>query len=88
MDSRLIDALCRVRIGWSGSPPGDCEDFRAADKLIIDRGEAVRGSFREPTEAERHRAALESIAKNTCCSGCQEAAKVARAALLPSHSTK
>lgn len=32
-------------------------------------------------EIERLRGALESIANNTCCEGCQEAAKVARAAL-------
>lgn len=31
----------------------------------------------------RLRAALESIANNTCCDGCQEAAKVARSALQP-----
>lgn len=36
-------------------------------------------------EAEnlRLRSALQSIANNTCCEGCQEAAKVARAALNP-----
>lgn len=32
-------------------------------------------------ERDRLRAALESIAKNTCCEGCQEAALVARQAL-------
>ena len=32
-------------------------------------------------EVQRLRAVLESIAKNTCCEGCQEAALVARAAL-------
>jgi hypothetical protein len=32
-------------------------------------------------EIERLRAALESIAKNTCCDRCQEAALVAKAAL-------
>ena len=31
----------------------------------------------------RLRAALESIANNTCCEGCQQAAKVARSALQP-----
>ncbi len=34
-------------------------------------------------EVERLRAALESIAANTCCDKCQEAALVARAALSP-----
>lgn len=29
------------------------------------------------------RAALQSIANNTCCEGCQEAARVAKAALSP-----
>lgn len=32
-------------------------------------------------EVQRLRAVLESIAKNTCCEGCQEAALVARQAL-------
>lgn len=32
-------------------------------------------------EVKRLRAVLESIAKNTCCEGCQEAALVAREAL-------
>ena len=32
-------------------------------------------------EIERLREALQSIASNTCCEGCQEAALVARAAL-------
>lgn len=32
-------------------------------------------------EVKRLRAVLESIAKNTCCEGCQEAALVARAAM-------
>lgn len=35
-------------------------------------------------EIERLRTALTSIANNTCCDRCQEAAKVARAALEPS----
>lgn len=34
-------------------------------------------------EADAFRAALESIASNTCCDGCQEAAKWARDALDP-----
>jgi len=32
-------------------------------------------------EVERLRAALQSIANNTCCDGCQEAARVAAKAL-------
>ena len=32
-------------------------------------------------EVERLRAALNSIARNTCCGGCQEAARVAREAM-------
>jgi len=34
-------------------------------------------------EAKRMRAAMCSIARNTCCDGCQEAARIARAALTP-----
>lgn len=34
--------------------------------------------------AEKAEAALRSIAASTCCEGCQEAARVARAALIPS----
>ncbi len=36
---------------------------------------------RKDAEIERLRSALESIAKNTCCDKCQEAALVAREAL-------
>lgn len=36
-------------------------------------------------EVKRLRAVLESIAKNTCCEGCQEAALVARAAMKGSE---
>lgn len=36
-------------------------------------------------EIVRLRKALGSIARNTCCDGCQEAAKVAKTALEPPH---
>ena len=42
---------------------------------------AVREIEKQRAEIERLRAALTSIASNTCCGGCQEAARVARNAL-------
>lgn len=80
-DERAIDALCRLWRGWSPKCEGDEQDYDAARKLVDERAIRVRGTFREPTELERYRSALESIAKNTCCDKCQQAARVARAAL-------
>ena len=42
---------------------------------------AHREIAKQRAEIERLRAALTSIASNTCCNGCQEAARVARNAL-------
>ena len=42
---------------------------------------AVREIEKQRVEIERLREALTSIASNTCCGGCQEAARVARKAL-------
>lgn len=46
--------------------------------------------FLEVVQATKHgyEAALFSIAQNTCCDGCQEAARVAAAALSRPHATK
>lgn len=53
----------------------------AWDVLI---GRAYAGySVPDVMDEVRLRIALTSIANNTCCEGCQEAAKVARAALEP-----
>ena len=80
-DERAIDALCRLQVGWSGFVEGDNEDYAAAYKIITERVAKVRGTFREPTELERFRSALQSIAKNSCCDHCREAALVAQSAL-------
>ena len=50
-------------------------DLEAAYLDLYDEAKRLRA------ERDRLRAALESIAKNTCCEGCQEAALVARQAL-------
>ena len=49
----------------------------AGDKMR--REEAKNSVLLE--ERARHRDALSSIARNTCCDGCQEAARVAKEAL-------
>ena len=41
----------------------------------------LRQLMQEKRENDRLREALRSIARNTCCNGCREAALVARAAL-------
>ena len=53
--------------------------LKAYSKFLSD--EVVR----KGTETNRLRLALESIADNTCCEGCQEAAKVAFYALTEKH---
>ena len=61
--------------------------YKRADveKLIDEQNKAfeMERANVERAEAERdhYRAALQSIANSTCCTGCQEAALVARAAL-------
>lgn len=80
-DRQLIDALCRLNGGWSLNIPGDQEDYRAAIDLVQQHGKSVSGTFRQPTVTERFQRALQSIAGNTCCANCQEAARVAKAAL-------
>lgn len=54
-----------------------CRDVESNKKVEAPQSElsALRG------ENERYKAALNSIAKNTCCEKCQEAALVARDAL-------
>lgn len=42
----------------------------------------------QQNRADRFEAALRSIANNTCCEGCQEAAKVASAALSAGKGTE
>jgi hypothetical protein len=56
--------------------------------LVYEKKDTAPGAYYKPlyasppdVELVRMRTALESIAKNTCCDGCQEAALVARAAL-------
>lgn len=51
-------------------------------KIIADAvNEIMRQTLADRDEIERLRKALQSIAKNTCCDTCQEAAMVARKAL-------
>lgn len=57
-DRRTIDALCRFHIGWSPKIDGDEKDFDAALTFIRERAKRATGTFREPTEAERHREAI------------------------------
>ena len=64
----------------------EVQRLRAFMRMIVDdrdRTFVLLAERAEEAEAERDRlrAALESIAKNTCCEGCQEAALVARQAL-------
>ncbi len=64
----------------------EVQRLRADLRHVIDERDATFALMlarAEKAEAERDalRAALESIANNTCCDGCQEAALVARAAL-------
>lgn len=75
--------------------PGETDDLRlnpkdwarpCNDAIPYIRADFVDALIREAiqsAEAERDalRAALDSIANNTCCEGCQEAALVARQAL-------
>lgn len=61
-DRQLIDALCRLHIGWSTSKLGDGEDYQAAHKVVHAHAETVSGSFRVPTEVERLRALARNIA--------------------------
>ena len=49
----------------------------AESSLVLEKAVCLTAE----AERDRLRAVLESIAKNTCCEGCQEAALVARAAL-------
>lgn len=59
-DCRLIDALCRVKIGWSEDIDGDLEDFRAAIALIQDRAAVAKGTFKKKApESDQLRSALE-----------------------------
>jgi hypothetical protein len=60
------------------------------DKFRNQVNEQVIRAIKAEAEVARLRAALESIARNTCCDGCGEAAKVARAALAgkPSETQK
>ena len=48
----------------------------SSDVALLSRSDAL-----ELAAAHEWKMALESIAKNGCCDGCQEAARVARAAL-------
>jgi hypothetical protein len=55
-----------------------------ADKRLKKLGrpsELTRALYVASDEIDRLRSVLESIAKNTCCDKCQEAALVAKAAL-------
>ncbi len=64
-DRELIDALCRLRNGWTKEIPGDEDDFIAATKIVSDRCEQVRGTFApldtSPTLLDAAEAALEFI---------------------------
>jgi hypothetical protein len=64
--------------------PRQRESVREFARAVIEADRAVREKGASPAPADALRAALESIARNTCCEGCQEAARVARAALAPS----
>jgi hypothetical protein len=69
-----------------GGPPEDYLTWQAADEIerLTEEVNALRlVATAHDAEVERLRAALESIARNTCCDRCQEAALVARAALEP-----
>jgi len=60
----------------------------ALDMLVWQRRERERLEAEVAAltaENERLRAALSSIARNSCCDNCQEAALVARAALAKDH---
>ena len=59
--------------------PERLKQFSRDDSASI--GDAWNLCAEAADEIERLRAALRSIAKNTCCDRCQEAALVARAAL-------
>lgn len=54
------------------------EEVERIDDLFLSREKTL---FTQRREIERLRNALTSIASNTCCGGCQEAARVARNAL-------
>ncbi len=60
----------QIRVGTAGGPWYE-EPLTEPDQLCWDAAD----------EIERMRAALQSIADNTCCEGCQEAARVAKSAL-------
>lgn len=53
------------------------------DRLHDQVGDWIVRADEANARAERLEAALRSIAANTCCGGCREAALVARAALKP-----
>lgn len=61
-DTRTIDALCRLQRGWSDFVDGSCEDYTAAQKIVLERAAKAEGTFREPTELERYRTCLQAIA--------------------------
>ncbi len=87
----LHDEVKRLRaerlyiVGWNAG--WDEAQYQAAHGRPSDGDITPKYEFTSAemaaVEAERDalRAALESIANNTCCDGCQEAALVARAAL-------
>lgn len=65
-DSELIAALCRASCGWDGESGGsDHKDFLAADQMVRDHSEKVRGSFAPaapaPSLLEAAEAALDFI---------------------------
>lgn len=75
-DEQLLVEI-RVRDArYPRNPTGFEQDWRAQDRRdllrLLDKAQTVETRIRE---------ALESIARNTCCEQCQEAARVARSAL-------
>jgi hypothetical protein len=83
-DTSLLIVLAKLQHLFA--MPTDVERFVIVHELcleLLDRAEAAEAE-RDALQAENGilRFVLQSIADNTCCDGCREAALVARVALL------
>ena len=65
-------------------------DHAVLEREYVDHGDSVDATDYDAlrSELDEARRALRSIANNTCCGSCQEAAKVALSALPPSRGSE